>query len=407
MAALVDKALADSPTIEQAAARLDRARAAARATRAALLPNLQASGGAATIRQSLEDPIIRPFAGFPGFQRDIERYDATLSASWELDLFGAGPRRKAARAAVAAAQADLAAARVVIAADTSTAYLNVRELQERLAIARLRLGNLDRQRDALRLRAAAGAVARLDLDRFDGEVEAASATVPALESLLAAEVARLGVLVGDAEAVKGVLATRPGPRVPSSASVDVIQVEVGRRPDVVAAEARLAAADAGIAAAKAQRFPKLSLGGLLATVASAPSALLTAAATAAQGSGRLSLPLLDFGRIDAAIANARGARREALAGYRQTLLQAAADVEVATVTLARRRAEAERQENAAAALARAEVAATKTYDAGALDLTALLDTQRGSLAAREGSVIARAASARALVSTLRASATIG
>jgi outer membrane protein TolC len=407
MAALVDKALTGSPTIEQAAARLDRARAAARATRAALLPDMQVGGGGTAIRQSLEDPVIRPFAGFPAFQRDVERYDATLSASWELDLFGAGPRRKAARATVAAAQADVAATRVMIAAETAAACFNVRELQERLAIARLRVGSLDRQRDALRRRAAAGAVARLDLDRFEGEAEAASAAVPALEALLAAETARLGVLIGDAEAARTLLMTSSAPAAVSSASLEAVQVEIGRRPDVMAAQARLVAADAGLAAARALRFPKLSLGGLLATVASGPSALFTVAATSAQGSGRLSLPLLDFGSIDAAIADARGARREALAGYRQTLLQAAADVEVATLSLARRRLEAERQEKAASALARAEVAAAKTYDAGALDLTLLLDTQRGSLSAREGAVIARAASAKALVSTFRATATAG
>lgn len=407
MAALVDKALIDSPTMEQAAARLDRARAAARATRAALLPNIQLGGGVTAIRQSLEDPVIRPFAGFPGFQRDVERYDATLSASWELDLFGAGPRRKIARATVVAAQADVAATRVIIAAETATAYFNVRELQERLAIARLRVGSLDRQRDALGLRAAAGSVARLDLDRFEGEAEAASAAVPAIEALLAAETARLGVLIGDAEAARTLPTNSSFSRVPFFASLEAVDVEIGRRPDVVAAQARLAAADAGIATAQALRFPKLSLGGLLATIASGPSALFTVAATSAQGSGRLSLPLLDFGRIDAAIADAQGARREALAGYRQTLLQAAADVEVATVTLARRRLEAERQENAAAALDRAEVAAAKTYNAGALDLMVLLDTQRGSLTAREGAAIARAASAKALVSTFRATATAG
>lgn len=404
LASLVERALADSPTIEQAAARLDRARAAARSTRAALLPNLSAGASATAIRQSTADPITRQFAGFPGFQRDVERYDATLSASWELDLFGAKPRLRAARAAAAAAEADVAAARVAVAAETATAYLNVRELQERLAIARARVVTLERERQALRLRAQAGTVAQLDLDRFEGEVEGASAAVPGLEALLAAEVVRLGVMVGSADAANAAAATpaalSPMPVIDASA----LQVSIAQRPDVIAAQRRLAAADAGIDAARAQRLPSLSLAGLLATVAAAPSALFTGAATAAQGGGALRLPLLDFGRINAAVADARGTRREAVAAYRQSLLQAAADVEVATTTLMRRKLEAERQAAAAAALARAEASAARTFDAGALDLTALLDTQRGSLAARENAAVASAASARALVALFRAMA---
>jgi NodT family efflux transporter outer membrane factor (OMF) lipoprotein len=406
LSALVELAISESPSIEQAAARFDRARAGARATRASLLPQIGAGAGATAIRQSLEDPVIRPFASFPGFQRDIARYEANLSASWEIDLFGTAPRLRASRASASAAQADLAGVRIAVAGETAAAFLNVRELQARIVIAQRRTATLDRERAALGLRVAAGTLAPIDFDRVEGEAESAAAVLPMLEALLASEIARLGVLVGDADAARTAADMPLQETEAPYAFADGLQIGIGQRPDVVAAQARLTAADADVEVAKSQRWPKLSLGALLATVAAGPASLFMASSTAARGGASVVMPLLDFGRIDAAIADARGARREALAIYRQALLQAAADVEVATETLARRRVEAERQLAAAAALDRAEASAIATYNAGVLDLTSLLDTQRTSLAARENVSITRSASNKALVALFRATAGI-
>jgi NodT family efflux transporter outer membrane factor (OMF) lipoprotein len=342
LAELVDRALASGLTVDIAAARLEQALAAARTTRASLLPSVGFGATAGAIRQSLEDPVIRPFSRFPGFQRDVERYDARLNAAWEIDLFGAKPRLRSARASAAAALADTEAARVSLAADTAIGYLNLRELQRRVEIARLRAASLDRQRTAIRLRVAAGTVARLDLDRLEGEVEAANASVPVLQALLAGEEARLGVLVADRELVRRIAATPP-PADPISAipsELEQVQVTLERRPDVVAAERRLAAFGANVAVAKSARWPRLSLSGLIATIATAPASLFTGAATALQGQGGVTGTLFDFGRIDAAIAEAKGAQREALAAYRLTLLRAQAEVDTAAAEFARRREEA-------------------------------------------------------------------
>lgn len=402
----VTRALDAGLDVEIASARLDQAAASARATRASLLPAIGAGASAAAIRQSLEDPQIRPFAGFPGFQRDVERYDVRATASWEIDLFGAAPKRRAARASVQAAQSDVAAARVAVAADTAAACLNIRELQQRITIAKARAASLERQRQAIRLRVDAGVVAPLELDRLTGATEGAQATIPVLEALFAGEVARLGVLIGDAATARS-LSALPSPErpiLPTGPALGGLEVTLSGRPDVLAAERRLAVADAGISIARAQRWPKLSLAGLIATVATAPAALFTGTATAAQGQGGLGMTLFDFGRVDAAIAQAKGQRREALATYRLSVLRAGAEVETATATLARRTAEADRQAAAAAALTRAEATARLTYDAGALDLTSLLDAERGSLAARENVVVARSAASRAIVDLFRSTA---
>ncbi len=402
---LVARALSANLDIEQAAARLDQATAAAAAARAALLPQIGASASAATLRQSLEDPAIRPFAALPGFARDVERYEAGLAASWEIDLFGSAPRRRAARATAAAAAADLAAARAVIGAETATAWYNLLELQTRLALARERLASLERQRDALRLRAQAGLVAALDLQRFEAETQSAAAAVPVLSALVAAETERLGVLIADAAHARAV-ASRPHalPDAQDSTRLAALPVSLAARPDVIAAGLRLEAARAGVAASRAQRLPRVRLGALLATVAASPSALFAGPALAAQASAGIGMPLFDFGRIDEAIAEARSGERAALAAYRQTMLLAVADVETALSALAAREREVVLSQRAAHAAERALAAARRNHEAGVSDLTSLLDVERSHLAAAEADAMARAGRARAIVTLLRATA---
>lgn len=407
LTAVIERALVGSPTIEAAGARLDQARAAARTTRASLLPSLSASGSAAALRQSLDDPQIRPFAGAPGFLRDIERYELGLRASWEIDLFGAKPRLRSARARAVGADADLAAARVAVVADVASTYFSIIELRERVAIGRARVASLERQSTALRMRVAQGVVAPLEQDRFEGEAGAARAAVPLLEIALAGEQARLGVLAGIDSAAEIAAFVPATSRLPAFAQTEApkgLAFSVANRPDVVAAAARAAASEADVSTARSQRYPRLSLGGLLATIVAGPASLFTSRSVAGQGFAGLSLNLFDFGRIDAEIAAASGRRREALAEYRATVLRAASEQRVAADTLALRQAEARERAGAAMMLGRAARTAAATYDAGALDLTTLLDTDRASLAAAEAVAVSQSESARSLVALVRVSA---
>lgn len=404
MIQLIERALAANTSIAQASARLAQAQAAGRAIRASQLPSLGAGASATAARQSLEDPVIRPFADLPGFPRDFERYEGSLSASWEVDLFGAAPRRRAARAQEAAAAADLAAMRVAIAAETATVWINVRELRARHALAQARVGSLQRQQAALRLRADAGTLAPLQFDQSEAELASAAAAVPVLGALATAETERLGVLVADAGFARSLAASR-GDWAPSATVLpDALPVSLEARPDVVAAAYRLAAADAGVAAAHAQRLPVLSLGAVLATVTAAPAALFTASALARQAGAGVSLPLFDFGRIDASIAQARGQRLAALAAYREAILIAAADVESATALLASRREEARQQATAKAASLRARTAAATTLAAGAMDLVEFLAIERRYIASREADATAEAAYLRSIIALRRATA---
>ncbi len=392
-------------TIEMAAARFDRASAAAAAVKASLLPNIGASAGAFETRQSLEDPAIRPFRDLPGFPRTQERYSAGLSASWEVDLFGAAPRRKAARASQQAVFADYQAARVAVAAETAASWLTVRELQgQRNLVAEL-VARLCEQETMARLRVTAGTTVASEVDRLSAERAGQEARLAVLDGVIAVEIERLGVLVGDPSLVRATAAkASSSPRTVEIPDLSSLSISIERRPDVVAAQQRILAADAGLTTAQRSRFPRISLAGLIATIASGPGALFTSLSQSSQYGGAVSLPLLDFGRIDAAIADARGARREVLASARQVTLEAAAEVIGAAAVLSARKREEDAQREAVGAIGNTLERVRASYDAGTINLDTLLDVERQRIGADIGHLSARAEAAKAVVAVLRSAA---
>lgn len=402
---LIEIALNANPDIEQAAARLARADAAAKAVTSSLLPNIGASGSAAAIKQSLTDPQIRPFTDLPGFQRAQERYSAGLTGSWEADLFGAAPRLRSARANTRAALAELAAVRVAVAAETASTWITIRELQSRRRNMELQRKALAEDAAIIARRVSAGTATQLDADRIAGEQADLAAGVSQLDGLLAAEIEKLGVLIADGERARAVSRQRASSSFQFSVpAMDDVQVSIAQRPDVVAAELRLGAADAAVSAAQRLRFPRISLSGLLASIASGPAALFTGASQTAHGSAVINLPLLDSGRIDAQIADARGARRAALANARKVALEAAADVTRSVALLRTKKAEEDARAASVVALSSTRQRISIAIEAGILDRQSILDAERRTLVAEDALVRAKAEAQRALVSVFRSSA---
>ena len=175
-----------------------------------------------------------------------------------------------------------------------------------------------------------------------------------------------------------------------------------RRPDVIAAERRLAAASARIGAALGEYYPKLSVAGLLGFQAVDVDHLFRSATFQPQGIAGLRWRVFDFGKIDAEVAAARGAEAEALAGFRQSILRAAEDVENAFMALVQSEARARELLNEVAALERARQTAEAAYRGGIISLTDVLDADRLLLTAQDELAKARADRARAAVSSFRA-----
>jgi NodT family efflux transporter outer membrane factor (OMF) lipoprotein len=404
LTALVDRALAGSLDIAVARARLRQATAGANAARAARLPLVTSNGSAAQQRQSLEDQFGRFAATVPGFDRTIAVYGLGGGVSWEIDLFGglrAGQR--AALADAAGAAAGMAGARLTVAAEVSTAYLDVRELQQRIAIAHARVATLADLDRLVRMRLSRGLAAGLEADQVAADLAAVRAVVPALEAVLEVRLNRLDLLAGRIPGeTSSIIGTGVVPAAPQFVPADAPATLLTRRPDLVAAERAVAAADARTARAIAGQFPRLTLTALFGVLSNDLGSLIGGSATQGAATAGLAGPLFAFGRIKADIEANRGRRDEAVAEYRLAVLRAAGEVESSLSALHRSRDQANHLQASADALARAHTASRRAYTAGAVSLIEALDAERRLQSAQDGVVTAKANAARAAVSGFRA-----
>jgi NodT family efflux transporter outer membrane factor (OMF) lipoprotein len=402
---IVERAAAQNLDLAQAQARLSQSRAAARAAGAALLPVVDATGSAAKVQQSLDGPIGSIGRHLPGFERDVDDYTLGLGASWEIDLFGGLRRqREAARAGAVASQADAAAVKVAVEADAADAYLQVRAFQARIAVARRQQQVQQDLVALLNKRLGEGISPERDLRQAEAAQARVDASIPPLTVALEAELNRLDVLMGAQPGTYRAELTPEAaiPTPPAFAETATPSDLLRHRPDVVAAEARLRAANARIGAAVTEYYPHVSLAALLGVDSLGSSTLFDGDARQSQLAVGLRWRLFDFGRIDAEVAAARGKDAEALAAYRLSVLKAAEEVENAFTGLTQQRARAAALERQIAALSIARRQAEDAYAGGVISLVEVRDADRDLLTASDQLVQTRAAAARAAVSTFRA-----
>ncbi len=400
---LEDRALAQNLDLAAAAARVGQARAAAHAAVAALLPAAEADTQDARAYSSTKG-TTGYLSQFPQYKRTASLYDVTAGASWEIDVFG-GQRREAqaARAELAAAGADVAGARLMVTADVADAYIQLRGFQRRLALAESQVAADRRLLELVRYRFEEGQASRREADASEASLQTALATLPLLKMGAEAQMNRLAVLAGaPPEAARGALespATIPLARgLEPGAPGDLLRT----RPDLIAAERKLAAANAKVGAAIAGYYPRVSLQSLLGWDSTSTAALFTSPAAEAQGALGIKWRLFDFGRVDAEVANARGAEAAALAGWRQAVLRACEDVENALTARLQRADQARALHLAEAALQRSRQAAADGYAAGTLSLLEVTDADRQLLSVQDQAAQADADSARAAVALARA-----
>jgi outer membrane protein TolC len=178
---------------------------------------------------------------------------------------------------------------------------------------------------------------------------------------------------------------------------------IRRRPDLIVAERRLAAANARIGVAIAESYPRFSLGALLGSTTTISSGnLLTRGATQALGVLGRRWRLFDVGRVDAQIATARGHQAEALAAYRLAALRATEDVENAFSALVKRESELGILTRGKSSFARARENADAAYRAGIVSLIEVLDADSNLLQARDAKAQAQTEAVRAAIAAFRA-----
>lgn len=403
--AIVQRVLAQNLDLDAAIARVDQARAAARAAGARQLPSGSLNGDAVHQRQSLDSPEGRLARGTPGYDRNQTILDVGAGASWELDL--AGGLRRDTEAAVAesqAAEAEQLGVRVSVTAEAADAYFRVRGAQQRIALARSQLDTNTRLLELVKLRQSEGLGAARETAQAAARVAQVSATIAPLVIERDIQLNRLDVLMGAQPGTyAATLAAQPvAAQVPALATAGGPAALLQRRPDVIAAERRLAASSARIGVATAQYYPSVTLSALLGFASLGGANFFTASAFQPQLGGSLRWRLFDFDRVDADVARAQGAQAEALAVYRKSMLHAVEDVENAVLTLVQLEAQAHDLRDQVTAQQRARDAAQDAYKGGAASLYEVLDEDRQLLGARDQLAKNDADQARSAVAAFRA-----
>lgn len=388
---LIMQALAANPDLDIAAARLRESRARLGVNNATRLPSLSAS--AAARRSAASD------------SRSTEIYTLGFDASWELDLFG-GRRRtlEAASADYQVAEASLHDVQVTLVAEVARNYANYRSLEQRLSLART---NLDSQLETLQLvrwREQAGLVSGLDTAQARAEAEQSRAQLPRLASSQRQAALRLAGLLGQAPGTLPVLLA-PAPAslvVPASLAVGIPAEVLRQRPDVIAAERRLAAETARIGVAEAALYPSLNLSGSLGLSATSPGRLVSDGTSSDSSNFGINLPLFNGGRLRQALALQSAVQEQALLNYEKTLLAALEDVENALFGMVSNRARIEALTAAADAANAAALLARQRYTSGLVDFAVVLTTERSQRSVEDSLVSARNDEILAVISLYKA-----
>jgi outer membrane protein, multidrug efflux system len=384
--------------IAAAVARFVQADAQARMTGAALLPSLSGGGQETYSRSSGSSN-----SGLSNGGREVVNYQASLSASYEIDFWG--KNRDAAQAAEETAVANRFD-RDVVALTTLTsvanAYFQVIASQDRIRTAQNNIASATRILDAIKQRLKAGTGTDLDVAQQESVLANQKALVPPLRQTLAQNVNALATLVSrPPESVRvtgGSLNQIASPRVTPGLPSELLT----QRPDIRRQEAQLASATANVGNARAQFFPSIQLTGQGGYQSSALVSLFQPHAAFFSVVGGLTQPIFDGGRILGNFELTKARQDELLQTYRKTVVSAFADVDNALVAIRETSAKLRLQREVVAASRRAFQLAEQQLRAGTADIVTVLNTQLTLFQAEDSLWQAQLARLLAIVSLYQA-----
>ncbi|MDE1153559.1 MAG: efflux transporter outer membrane subunit [Micavibrio sp.] len=414
---LIDRAQSGNLDVQQAVARIAQARAQEQATRADGGPSLSVSAQESESKlskNSLPSALANLGGGGGGggggagiglAGEHFKTYQTGFDASWEIDLFGG--QRRANEAAAARTDAALWSQRdaaVILCAEVAKNYQQYRTLQRRIKITDETLAASREQLDVVKVRAINGLVTTLDERRQQADIGQIAAEREDLIAQADTRVHALGTLLGLPPTALEVELSKP-----SVHAAKYINVPLGlpsellqRRPDIRAAERKLAASSADIGVATADLYPKFSLTGALQLASRSLSTLVESDSISANGAGNISLPLL--GR-DASHANVRlreAQNQEALLAYQASVLTALKDVEDALTRLGADRRRIDRLRTTERAAKDAADTTGVRYRHGLIGYIEVLDSNRTHLTAREALAGAEGDAAQDLIAFYKA-----
>ncbi len=368
---LIAAAQAVSPTVAQALARVEAARAQQAAAHSALLPNVGAQvGGSRGVSQ-------------PGLPV-TNTQQVGLQAQWEIDLVGANRAvSRAAQAHVEGSQAQWHDARVSVAAEVANLYYSLSHCTRQLALAQRDAASRQETARLTEINARAGflapslgAMARASAADGNSRVTQQGALC---ELDTKALVALSALSEPDLKEKLAVALAKPAQAAPISVASVPAQT-ISQRPDVFAAERDVMVASAQVGAAKAQRLPRLSLAGSIAGMRLSSNGIDQNGTTWSFGPLAVSLPIFDGGQRAAAVTSSEANYQAVVIAYQGKVRQAVREVEEALVTL--HSTEARTQDATVSTQGYAEsLAATQSrFGQGLASLVELEDARRNALA---------------------------
>ena len=326
----------------------------------------------------------------------FEEYSLGLNLSWEVDFWGRFRRQvESASAELDASIADYDGALVSLVSQVAQNYLLIRTSQARLQVTR---NNIKLQEESLRVSKAkfdAGEVSELDADQAESLLNNTRATVPALETSLQQFKNSLAILLGkpphDLNYLLGEL--RPIPSTPAEIALGMPQDLIRQRPDIRAAERRLAAQSEQIGVAETELYPAFSIGGSIGTTALDTDDLFNNDSKTWNLFGAFQWNILNYGRLKSNVRLQDALFQQLLVDYQDTVLQAQGDVENSIVAYIKSHEQLEAYRLAAAASKRSVDVSTAQYQNGLVDFNTVISTldadaqQQDLLASTQGTVV--------------------
>jgi multidrug efflux system outer membrane protein len=370
--ALIAQALANNKDVMIAAANIEQASGVLTQVRAPLFP--QVSYGASAARQRLSEKNAIPLT--PGVPNPLNSFQLFAGATWEIDLWGR--IRRLAEAARANLLASVEARRGVIltlVASVAESYLQLRGLDEQLAISKKNLVTYGEAVKLFELQFKYGQVSQMNVEQARTQYETAAATIPQIENQIVLTENAISILLGSNPV--------PIPRGKSIYELSIPAVPAGipsevleNRPDILQAEQNLISANAQIGAARALYFPTISLTGDYGFSSSELGNLFRGPSETWSYAGSITGPIFTAGAISGQVRQAEAAQQAALFSYQASIQSAFADVENSLSAKQKLAAQLEAQEKLVNASREYEHLARLQYDGGYTPYFTVLQAQQ-------------------------------
>ena len=373
---LIRTALTANYDLRDAVARVEEARANLGVTRSNQLPQLGVSGDIQFNRISRDGQTPLPASFLPSQNRTWGEGALNL-LSFEVDIWGRLRRAtEASRANLLSAEQNRKAVVVTLVSDVASDYLHLRELDYELQISKATLVTRQDSLNLTQQRQTGGVATLLDLRQAEQLVDTAEQTIPELQRQIEQTENQITLLLGQLPGgiVRGqdFMDEALPPDVPAGMPSALLE----RRPDILAAEQNLVAANANIGVAKAEYFPRISLSGFLGGQSTQLSSLFTGPHSAWSFVPQVSQPVFAAGRLKSGVRLAQAQRDEALVQYERSIQTAFTEVSNALIAHQRVRESRLKQENLVATLQDRTRLAYARYQGGVDTQLNALDSDR-------------------------------